>query len=70
MNNESYRDTVLTAVNLGYDTDTTACIVGGLAGIYYGFEEIPSEWIGEIAELDYIYDIIDDFSNEISKKIE
>ena len=70
LNNESYRDTVLTAVNLGYDTDTTACIVGGLAGIYYGFEEIPSEWIGEIAELDYIYDIIDDFSNEISKKIE
>ena len=43
LNNENYKDTLLQAVNLGYDTDTTACIVGGLAGIYYGYEEIPNE---------------------------
>ena len=70
LNNENYRDTILNAVNLGFDTDTTACIVGGLAGIYYGFEDIPSDWIEELAELDYIYDIINEFSNEISKKID
>ena len=70
LNNGNYRDTVLNAVNLGFDTDTTACIVGGLAGIYYGFEDIPSDWIEELAELDYIYDIINEFSNEIRKKID
>lgn len=32
---KSYRETVLTAVNLGGDTDTIAAIAGGLAGIYY-----------------------------------
>lgn len=32
---KSYREVVLTAVNLGGDTDTIAAIAGGLAGIYY-----------------------------------
>lgn len=66
LKNENYKDTVLAAVNLGYDTDTTACIVGGLAGIYYGFDDIPSDWIEELAELDYIYDIINEFSNTLN----
>ena len=38
---DNYKDAVLKAVNLGEDTDTVAAICGGLAGIYYGFDEIP-----------------------------
>lgn len=44
LNTESYRECVLKAVNLGDDTDTTAAIAGGLAGLYYGYEAIPEEW--------------------------
>ena len=33
---DTYKDCVLTAVNLGGDTDTIAAIAGGIAGIYYG----------------------------------
>jgi len=62
LNNKNYKDTLLQAVNLGYDTDTTACIVGGLAGIYYGYEDIPDEWITQLARLDYIEDLIEDFA--------
>ena len=62
LNNENYMDTILEAVNLGYDTDTTACIVGGLAGIYYGYEDIPVDWINQLAKLDYIEDLIENFS--------
>ena len=36
---DSYRDAALKAVNLGDDTDTTAAVTGGLAGLYYGFGE-------------------------------
>lgn len=61
LRNDSYRDTVLEAVNLGYDTDTTACVVGGLAGIYYGYEDIPGEWIETLARLDYLEGMIDGF---------
>ena len=45
---DSYRDCVLAAVNLGDDTDTTACVAGGLAGILYGYEGIPTEWIATL----------------------
>ena len=42
---DNYRDAVLKAVNLGSDTDTVAAVAGGLAGIMYGMEGIPEEWI-------------------------
>lgn len=41
---DDYRACVLKAVNLGHDSDTTAAIAGGLAGLYYGFVNIPDEW--------------------------
>ena len=41
----SYRDTVERAVRYGHDTDTTACIAGGLAGIHWGLGGIPAEWL-------------------------
>lgn len=47
-NTDNYRDCVLTAVNLGEDTDTTASVAGALAGAVYGFESIPQEWVGKL----------------------
>jgi len=44
MNTDNYEDAVLKAVNLGGDTDTTACVTGGMAGFYYGIESIPIDW--------------------------
>ena len=48
LNTGSYADCVLTAVNLGYDTDTTAAVAGALAGVYYRFEAIPPKWIDQL----------------------
>lgn len=49
LNSENYSEAVLKAVNLGEDTDTTGAITGGIAGIYYGFESIPKEWVNVLA---------------------
>lgn len=46
---DSYSEAVLRAVNLGQDTDTTAAVTGGLAGLLYGYDGIPAEWITQIA---------------------
>ena len=35
-----------TAVAFGHDTDTTACVTGGIAGLKWGLSAIPSRWIG------------------------
>ena len=40
----SLKEALLLAVNLGGDTDTVAAIAGGIAGLYYGYEEIPDDW--------------------------
>ncbi len=42
---ESFRDAVLLAANLGDDADTTAAIVGQIAGAHYGVEGIPAPWL-------------------------
>ncbi|UPQ74692.1 ADP-ribosylglycohydrolase family protein [Chryseobacterium nepalense] len=49
LNSENYSEAVLKAVNLGEDTDTTGAITGGIAGIYYGFENIPKDWVDMLA---------------------
>jgi ADP-ribosyl-[dinitrogen reductase] hydrolase len=41
----SYRETIERAVAYGNDTDTTAAIAGGLAGIRWGIDGIPAEWL-------------------------
>ena len=40
----SYKEAVLRAANLGDDADTTAAIVGQLAGAWYGVDAIPPAW--------------------------
>ena len=55
---KSYKECVLKCVNMGYDADSTAAIAGGLAGLYYGFESIPQEWIDQLAAKEIIDDCI------------
>lgn len=44
-NSNNYKSAVLKAVNLGGDADTIAAITGSMAGIYYGYDSIPKNWI-------------------------
>jgi ADP-ribosyl-[dinitrogen reductase] hydrolase len=39
-----FTSSVLAAINLAEDTDTTGCVTGGLAGIHYGTAAIPPSW--------------------------
>lgn len=42
--NDSYEKTVKAAIALGDDTDTTAAIAGGIAGLIHGCGSIPARW--------------------------
>lgn len=66
LNSDSYEETVLKAVNLGEDTDTTGAIAGGLAGIYYGIENIPQKWIDSLARSNDIKDLADRLSKKLA----
>lgn len=53
-NSDSYRQTILKSVNLGKDTDTTACIAGALAGAFYGLDSIPKNWQEKLVKRDLL----------------
>jgi ADP-ribosylglycohydrolase len=53
----NYEECLLKAVNLGDDTDTTGCVAGGLAGLYYGLEAIPSRWREAMARKQEVNDL-------------
>ncbi|MDR0913314.1 MAG: ADP-ribosylglycohydrolase family protein [Methanobrevibacter sp.] len=57
LNSNSYSEAVLKAINLGEDTDTVGAITGAIAGIYYGFDDIPDKWIKGIVKSKKIDDL-------------
>jgi len=65
LNSGTYAEAVLKAVNLGEDTDTTGAITGGLAGIYYGFENIPEEWVSGLVRKDDIEALCEKFQKKL-----
>ena len=54
----SYEETIKKSIALGNDTDTTAAVAGGLAGIIYGYDNIPKRWIKELRGKEKILNII------------
>lgn len=58
---DSYKEAVLKAVNYGDDTDTTACVTGGLGGILYGLDGIPVEWVDNLARKDDIINLVEKY---------
>jgi ADP-ribosyl-[dinitrogen reductase] hydrolase len=57
LKHDTYAATVLAAVNLGDDTDTTGAVAGGLAGLAYGEAGIPAEWLAVLARRTDIEDL-------------
>ena len=67
LNTTNYETAVLKAVNLGEDTDSTAAVAGGLAGLAYGWESIPRDWLADGVRLEDIGDLSDRLRLEITK---
>lgn len=62
LNTNDYKTLALKAVNLGEDTDTVGAVAGGLAGIFYGVESIPEDWLDILKRRDYLEKICEDFA--------
>ena len=48
LKNNSYEDVIKAAILMGDDTDTTAAIAGGIAGIRSGIKDIPEKWMSKM----------------------
>lgn len=63
LTSSSFEETVLKAVNLGGDTDTTGTVAGGLAGACYGLDAIPAAWKQTLARQDEVGSLFAQFLN-------
>ncbi|MGG6433247.1 ADP-ribosylglycohydrolase family protein [Anoxybacillus sp. D401a] len=45
---ESFEDDVISATNMGEDSDTIAAIAGGLKGLEIGYHQLPSRFTEKI----------------------
>lgn len=54
----TFRDGALTAVNLGGDADTVGAVYGGLAGAFYGEEEVPAKWVGALKGRELVEEVL------------
>ena len=62
---ENYETSIRNAVNLGYDTDTAAAVTGMAAGILYGRETIPEQWLRSLKKKEYLENAAEDFAKAI-----
>jgi ADP-ribosyl-[dinitrogen reductase] hydrolase len=45
---DSYEEVIKRAISLGNDTDTTAAVAGGIAGLRFGLKSIPRRWLNQL----------------------
>ena len=62
---DTFEDCIKAAVALGNDTDTTACVAGGLAGAMYGYSGIPQRWLEALRWKDFAENIISNFLGSV-----
>ena len=59
---DSFQEAVVLAVNLGGDTDTIGAMAGAIAGAYYGYSQMPEEWLSPLENgekgRDYVMDCV------------
>lgn len=58
MNSNDYRETIIASTNIGNDTDTIGGIAGSMAGIVYGIDSIPKNWLDKLMRKDYLIDLV------------
>lgn len=63
----TYEGVVKAAVALGLDTDTTACVAGGIAGLRDGVGAIPERWMRALRGLDLAEPLIESLVSKRSK---
>ena len=54
---DDYAKTVLRGANTNGDSDSVACIAGGISGAYLGVASIPDKWIKNIEKAKYLEEL-------------
>ena len=62
LNTNDFKSLALKAINLGGDADSVGAVAGGVAGLIYGVEEIPDDWLKVLKRREWLEKMADDFA--------
>ena len=65
LNANTYKETILATTNIGNDTDTIGAVAGSMAGIIYGYDNIPDNWLNELMRKDYLKELCNEFEKSL-----
>lgn len=68
MRNKSFISCLENVIALGEDTDTTGCVTGGIAGVYFPEKQISEEYINVLANKNKVLELIKNYVSYIEKK--
>jgi ADP-ribosylglycohydrolase len=68
LDHDNFKDVIRSAIMLGNDTDTTACVAGGLAGIYFGYDQLPKDWLEQLKGQDIVENLLAKLALQLSSK--
>ena len=69
LNARNYKEAIIGAINLGQDTDTIGAITGSMAGIIYGYNDIPREWLDKLVKKEYLENLCDKLEKVLGRVI-
>lgn len=64
---QSYHDAVIAAVKRGNQTSSLASAVGSIAGLMYGYQDIPAKWIQHLRGVDLVENLLERFADELGE---
>lgn len=69
LNAADFKETIVASTNIGNDTDTIGAITGSIAGIIYGFDKFPKNWVDKLLRKDYLTEVSENFENILTGKV-
>jgi len=60
---DNFEDGCILAINLGVNANAIGAIYGQLAGIYYGFTQVPQKWISKLHKFSDLYEVSQNLYN-------
>ncbi len=61
LQSSTFKECVIATTNIGGDTNSIGAIAGALAGIFYGYTNIPKEYLENIRKREYLEKMCDDY---------
>ena len=61
LQSNSFKECVIATTNIGGDTDSIGAVAGAMAGIFYGYNNIPKEYLEALRKREYLEKVCDDY---------